>query len=201
MRRRDGGKQLGGEMRRQGHEHSSHRLRRARACARLGNLRQLALRRLYAAPGNPGMRGMRDCVDLDIADHDAVIDFCPPRTIDLVVVGPEAPLVAGLVDDLGAAGIKAFGPAQGGGAARRLEGASPRISAPRFGIPTAAYRRFTDAQAAKAYVAPNGAPIVVKADGLAAGKGVVVATTAEEAEAAIDMMLGGASRARPAPRS
>jgi phosphoribosylamine---glycine ligase len=110
--------------------------------------------------------------------------------VDFVVVGPEAPLVAGLVDDLTAAGIKAFGPSK---TAAQLEGskAFTKDFCAEFNIPTAAYRRFTDADAAKAYVRSYGVPIVVKADGLAAGKGVVVAGSFEEAEAAIDMMIGG----------
>jgi phosphoribosylamine--glycine ligase len=129
-------------------------------------------------------------VALDVADHRAVIDFCRIMDIGFVVVGPEAPLVAGIVDDLAAAGIKAFGPSR---AAARLEGskAFTKDLCAEFGIPTAAYRRFADAGAAKAYVRGCGVPIVVKADGLAAGKGVVVAATFEEAEGAIDLMIGG----------
>ena len=146
--------------------------------------------RLFVAPGNPGTARLGTNVVLDVADHRAVIDFCRTMAIDFVVVGPEGPLVAGLVDDLESAGIKAFGP---GKQAAQLEGskAFTKDLCAEFGIPTAAYRRFTDAQAAKAYIRQNSVPIVVKADGLAAGKGVVVATTAEEAEDAIDMMLGG----------
>ncbi len=146
--------------------------------------------RLFVAPGNPGTARLGTNVVLDVADHRAVIDFCRTMAIDFVVVGPEGPLVAGLVDDIESAGIKAFGP---GKHAAQLEGskAFTKDLCAEFGIPTAAYRRFTDAQAAKAYIRQNSVPIVVKADGLAAGKGVVVATTAEEAEDAIDMMLGG----------
>jgi len=146
--------------------------------------------RLFVAPGNPGTARLGTNVVLDVADHRAVIDFCRTMAIDFVVVGPEGPLVAGLVDDIESAGIKAFGP---GKQAAQLEGskAFTKDLCAEFGIPTAAYRRFTDAQAAKAYIRQNSVPIVVKADGLAAGKGVVVATTAEEAEDAIDMMLGG----------
>jgi phosphoribosylamine--glycine ligase len=147
--------------------------------------------RLICAPGNAGIAQEAACVALDVADHAAVIAFCRTNTIDLVVVGPEAPLVAGLVDDLEAAGIKAFGPTR---AAAQLEGSKGftkdlcRANA----IPTAAYQRFTDAEPAKAYVRARGAPIVVKADGLAAGKGVVVAQTVAEAEAAIDMICADA---------
>ena len=146
--------------------------------------------RLFVAPGNPGTARHGDNVVLDVADHRAVIDFCRTIAIDFVVVGPEGPLVAGLVDDLKAAGIKAFGP---GKAAAQLEGskAFTKDLCAEFNIPTAAYRRFTDADAAKSYIRSYGVPIVVKADGLAAGKGVVVATSFEEAEEAVDMMLGG----------
>jgi phosphoribosylamine--glycine ligase len=127
---------------------------------------------------------------MDIADHGAVIRFCRENKIDLVVVGPEVPLVAGIVDDLEAAGIKAFGPSK---AAARLEGSKgfTKDLCRHNNIPTAAYGRFSDAAAAKAYVRERGAPIVVKADGLAAGKGVVVAETVADAEAGIDMIFGG----------
>jgi phosphoribosylamine--glycine ligase len=147
--------------------------------------------RLYCAPGNAGIAREAECVALDIADHGAVIAFCRARRIDLVVVGPEAPLCAGIVDDLEAAGIKAFGPTR---AAARLEGSKgfTKDLCRANGIPTAAYERFRSANPAKAYLRARGAPIVVKADGLAAGKGVVVAQTVVEAEAAIDMMFGGA---------
>lgn len=146
--------------------------------------------RLFIAPGNPGTAKHGTNVVVDVADHPAVIAFCRTMGIDFVVVGPEAPLVAGLVDDLKAAGIKAFGPSK---AAAQLEGskAFTKDLCAEFGIPTAAYRRFTDAEVAKTYVRNYGVPIVVKADGLAAGKGVVVATSFEDAEAAIDMMIGG----------
>jgi phosphoribosylamine---glycine ligase len=146
--------------------------------------------RLICAPGNAGIAREAECVALDLADHAAVIAFCRANSIDLVVVGPEAPLCAGIVDDLEAAGIKAFGPTR---AAARLEGSKgfTKDLCRANGIPTAAYERFRTAAPAKAYVASRGAPIVVKADGLAAGKGVVVAQSVAEAEAAIDMMFGG----------
>ena len=146
--------------------------------------------RLYCAPGNAGIAKEAECVALDVADHGAVIAFCRARRIDLVVVGPEAPLCAGIVDDLEAAGIKAFGPTR---AAARLEGSKgfTKDLCRANGIPTAAYERFRAADPAKTYLRARGAPIVVKADGLAAGKGVVVAQTVAEAEAAIDMMFGG----------
>jgi phosphoribosylamine---glycine ligase len=146
--------------------------------------------RLYCAPGNAGIAREAECVALDIADHGAVIAFCREQRIDLVVVGPEAPLCAGIVDDLEAAGIKAFGPTR---AAARLEGSKgfTKDLCRENGIPTAAYERFRAAEPAKAYVRTHGAPIVVKADGLAAGKGVIVAETLADAEAAIEMMFGG----------
>jgi phosphoribosylamine--glycine ligase len=141
--------------------------------------------RLYCAPGNAGIAQEAECVALDVADHAAVIAFCRDQKIDFVVVGPEAPLVAGIVDDLEAAGIKAFGPTR---AAAQLEGSKgfTKDVCRAHNIPTGAYERFTSAEPAKAYVRARGAPIVVKADGLAAGKGVVVAQTVAEAEAAID---------------
>jgi phosphoribosylamine--glycine ligase len=146
--------------------------------------------RLYCAPGNAGIAREAECVALDLADHGAVIAFCRSHRIDLVVVGPEAPLCAGIVDDLEAAGIKAFGPTR---AAARLEGSKgfTKDLCRANGIPTAAYERFRAPDPAKTYLRARGAPIVVKADGLAAGKGVVVAQTVAEAEAAVDMMFGG----------
>jgi phosphoribosylamine--glycine ligase len=146
--------------------------------------------RLVCAPGNAGIAREAECIALDIADHRAVIAFCKANGIDFVVVGPEAPLVAGLVDDLEAAGVKAFGPSR---LAARLEGSKgfTKDLCRANGIPTAAYERFDAAAAAKDHVRRSGAPIVVKADGLAAGKGVVVAQTPAEAEAAIDMMFEG----------
>jgi phosphoribosylamine---glycine ligase len=146
--------------------------------------------RLVCAPGNAGIARECDLVALDVADHAAVIAFCRARKIDLVVVGPEAPLCAGIVDDLAAAGFKAFGPTR---TAAQLEGSKgfTKDLCEANGIPTAAYARFTAAAPAKDYVRAQGAPIVVKADGLAAGKGVVVAGSIAEAEAAIDMMFGG----------
>jgi phosphoribosylamine---glycine ligase len=146
--------------------------------------------RLYCAPGNAGIAKECDLVAVDPADHAAVVAFCRDHGIDLVVVGPEAPLCAGIVDDLGAAGIKAFGPSR---AAARLEGSKgfTKDLCRAHGIPTAAYARFTAPAPAQAYVRAQGAPIVVKADGLAAGKGVVVAASVEEAQAAIEMMFAG----------
>jgi len=150
--------------------------------------------KLYCAPGNAGIAQVADCVALDVADHQAVIAFAKANKVEFVVVGPEAPLCAGIVDDLEAAGIKAFGP---GKWAARLEGSKgfTKDLCKANAIPTAAYRRFKHANEAKQYVRERGAPIVVKDDGLAAGKGVVVASTIEEAEAAIDAMFGGDKRA------
>src|ERR1700687_4939715 len=146
--------------------------------------------RLYCAPGNAGIAQEAQCVALDLADHRAVIAFCNTNKIDLVVVGPEVPLVAGIADDLEAAGIKTFGPSKW---AARLEGSKgfTKDLCKANKIPTAAYERFKGAAAAKDYVRKKGAPIVVKADGVADGKGVVVSETVAEAEAAIDMMFGG----------
>jgi phosphoribosylamine---glycine ligase len=146
--------------------------------------------KLYCAPGNAGIAQEAECVALDPADHAAVIVFAKEKKINLIVVGPEAPLCAGIVDNLEAAGIKAFGPNKW---AARLEGSKgfTKDLCKANGIPSAAYRRFKQAAAAKEYARAKGAPIVVKADGLAAGKGVVVVSSVAEAEAAIDMMFGG----------
>ncbi len=150
-----------------------------------------SLSRLFVAPGNPGCAALAENVALPIDDHAAIVEFCRAREIGLVVVGPEAPLVAGVVDDLAAAGILCFGPSK---AAARLEGSKgfAKDFCREFGIPTGDYRRFADAASALAYLRAKGAPIVVKADGLAAGKGVVVATTLDEAEQAIQSMFAGA---------
>ena len=146
--------------------------------------------KLWCAPGNAGIAREAACVALDVANHAAVIEFCRKNAVELVVVGPETPLVAGIVDDLAKAGIKAFGP---GKQAAQLEGSKGFTKAlcTEFGIPTGAYKRFSNAADALAYVRAQGAPVVVKADGLAAGKGVVVAKTMAEAEAAIAMMFEG----------
>jgi phosphoribosylamine---glycine ligase len=146
--------------------------------------------KLWCAPGNAGIAREAECVALDIADHTAVIDFCKTNAVELVVVGPETPLAAGIVDDLTSAGIKAFGPSK---AAAQLEGSKgfTKDLCREYNIPTGAYRRFDNAADALSYVRTQGAPIVVKADGLAAGKGVVVATSLREAEDAIAMMFSG----------
>jgi phosphoribosylamine--glycine ligase len=146
--------------------------------------------RLFIAPGNPGTTECGENVVLDIADHEAIANFCKLQRIGLVVVGPEGPLVDGIVDDLEAAGIKTFGPSK---AAAQLEGskAFTKELCAEFGIPTAAFARFDDPDAARAYVAQHGAPLVIKADGLAAGKGVVMAETVAQANDAIAMMFSG----------
>jgi phosphoribosylamine--glycine ligase len=146
--------------------------------------------RILCAPGNAGIAREADIVALDPADHAAVIAFCKANKVDLVVVGPEAPLCAGIVDDLEAAGIKAFGPTRAAAALEGSKGFTKDLCRAN-GIPTAGYARFSEAAAAKAHVRAQGAPIVVKADGLAAGKGVVVAASLAEAEAAIDTMFSG----------
>lgn len=146
---------------------------------------------LYCAPGNAGIAALAQCVALDVGDHDAVARFCKDKDIGLVVIGPEAPLVAGLADGLEARGLSVFGPSA---AAAKLEGSKgfTKDLCARAGIPTAAYARFSDANAAKAYLSTQPLPIVIKADGLAAGKGVTIAETREEAEAAIDACFSGA---------
>jgi phosphoribosylamine--glycine ligase len=147
--------------------------------------------KLWCAPGNAGIAQEAECVPVDLTDHAAVIALARKLAIDFVVVGPDNPLVAGIVDDLESAGLRTFGPDK---MAARLEGSKgfTKDLCRKYGIPTGAYERFSDAASAKAYVRAKGAPSVVKADGLALGKGVVVAQTVAEAEAAIDMMFGGA---------
>ncbi|KAA9370469.1 phosphoribosylamine--glycine ligase [Ochrobactrum sp. Sa2BUA5] len=149
------------------------------------------LEKLYCAPGNPGIAEYAELAALDVTDHAAVIAFAKEKAIDLVVVGPEAPLVAGLADDLTTAGIRVFGPSK---LAAQLEGSKgfTKDLCARFDIPTGAYGRFNNAPKAKAYIREMGAPIVVKADGLAAGKGVVVAMTLDEALDAVDACFEGA---------
>jgi phosphoribosylamine---glycine ligase len=149
------------------------------------------LKRLFIVPGNPGMAPLGELVEIDVASHRAVVDFCRRNGVGLVVIGPEQPLIAGLVDDLAAANILAFGPTK---AAARLEGSKgfTKDICRAYDIPTAAYGRFDNAADALNYVRAQGAPIVVKADGLAAGKGVVVAQSLEEAEKAVAAMFAGA---------
>ncbi|KJV08239.1 phosphoribosylamine--glycine ligase [Elstera litoralis] len=148
------------------------------------------LTKLYCAPGNPGIAQVADCVPLAATDIAGIVAFSKQNSIDFVVVGPEEPLTLGLVDALEAEGIAAFGPSQ---AAAQLEGSKGFMKdvVAAAGVPTAAYARFTDAEAARAYVRKQGAPIVVKTDGLAAGKGVTVAMSLAEAETAIAEAMDG----------
>lgn len=147
--------------------------------------------RLVVAPGNAGIDAIAECAALDIEDPEAVVGFAVEESIDFVIIGPEAPLAAGVSDALTAAGILVFGPSAEAARLEASKGFTKEIC-DTCGAPTAAWARFRDAQAARAYVAAHGAPIVVKADGLAAGKGVVVAETVQQAHAAIDDILGGA---------
>jgi len=146
--------------------------------------------RLIVAPGNAGIEAIADCAQLDIEDGDAVTTFAQENTIDFVIVGPEAPLAAGVADRLEQAGVLVFGPSA---AAAQLEASKTftKEICDAAGAPTAAYAHFTQAGPAKAYIRQQGAPIVVKADGLAAGKGVIVAMDEDSALTAIDDMLGG----------
>ncbi|MBS0562720.1 MAG: phosphoribosylamine--glycine ligase, partial [Proteobacteria bacterium] len=145
-------------------------------------------RKLWCAPGNPGIAEVAECVPIAATDIAGLVDFARANSVDLVMPGPEAPLVAGLADALEEAGIPCCGPSA---AAAQLEGSKTfaKEVCDAAAIPTAAWERFTDADAAREFVRRRGAPIVVKADGLAAGKGVVVAQTEAEALAAIDAMM------------
>jgi phosphoribosylamine--glycine ligase len=148
------------------------------------------VQRVYVAPGNGGTARDRHLKNVPYESNEALAAFVKAEEIALTVVGPEAPLASGIVDVFRAQGLRVFGPTR---AAAQLESSKDFAKAfmQRHGIPTAQYRTFTDAAAARAYVAERGVPIVVKADGLAAGKGVVVAATVDEAQAAIDAMLVG----------
>ncbi len=143
---------------------------------------------LFCAPGNAGIRDVATCVPISAEDIDGLMKFVADNAIDFVVVGPEAPLVLGLADRLTAAGVKVFGPSAAAAALEGSKGFMKDVLA-KYGVPTAEYQRFTDVEAARAYVLEKGAPIVVKADGLAAGKGVTVARTVEEALAAVNEAL------------
>ena len=145
--------------------------------------------KIYALPGNPGMAKVAECIkDIPMEDNGNIVDFARQFAIDLVVVGPEAPLTCGLVDALEEAGISAFGPSR---AAAELEGSKSfaKMMMDKYHIPTARFKVFTEAEEARAYVKEQGAPIVIKADGLAAGKGVVVAQTLDEALAAVNDIM------------
>ncbi|HEY4042524.1 MAG TPA: phosphoribosylamine--glycine ligase [Rhodopila sp.] len=146
------------------------------------------LTKLYCAPGNPGIAAVAECVDINALDIPTLVAFAQDHAIDLVVPGSEAPLVAGITDMMEAAGIACCGPTK---AAAQLEGSKTftKEIADAASIPTALWERFDDAEVARAFVRKRGAPVVVKADGLAAGKGVTVATTIEEAETAIDALM------------
>ena len=148
------------------------------------------LTKLYCAPGNAGIAEVAECVAIGVDDHAGIIAFAKARDIAFVVVGPEQPLVAGLADDLAAAGIKVFGPSR---LAAQLEGSKgfTKDLCREFNIPTGAYGRFTDAASARTYLATQKLPIVIKADGLAAGKGVVIAESRDAAEAAVDACFEG----------
>ena len=146
--------------------------------------------RLIVAPGNAGIGMLAECADLDIMDGSAVVGFAEENAVDFVIVGPEAPLAAGVADSLRAAGILTFGPSAEAARLEASKGFTKEIC-DAAGAPTAGYARFTDKAAAVDYVRAQGAPIVVKADGLAAGKGVIVAMSVEEALAALDDMFGG----------
>ena len=149
-------------------------------------------RKLYCAPGNAGIAEDAECVAIPVSDIAGLVQFAKDKEIDFVVVGPEAPLADGLVDRLTEAGIKAFGPTAAAAQLESSKGFMKDICA-KYGVPTAAYKRFTDAEAAKSYIREQGVPIVVKADGLAAGKGVTVAMSVEEACDAVDAaMVDGA---------
>lgn len=145
--------------------------------------------KLYAAPGNPGMKDLAECVDLDIADLDGLADWAEKHAIDLTVVGPEAPLVAGIVDVFKARGLTIFGPSA---KAAEIEGSKifSKELMEKYGVSTAFFKVCDNLADARAFVEEKGAPIVIKADGLAAGKGVVVAMTRDEALAALDEMMG-----------
>lgn len=144
--------------------------------------------KLYCAPGNAGIAQEAECVAIGAEDIDGLVGFARESAIDFVVVGPEAPLVMGLADRLNEAGIKTFGPSA---AAAQLEGSKAHMKdlLAKSGVPSAAYGRFTDIDTAKAYISEQGAPIVVKTDGLAAGKGVILCDSVEEAHAAVDTMM------------
>jgi len=143
---------------------------------------------IYCAPGNPGIAQLAECVHIAADEIDVLLDFAQAEKIDLTVVGPEVPLTLGIVDRFQAAGLEIFGPNQ---AAARIEGSKSfsKDLMEKYGIPTAAYQTFTDRDAAVAYIKAQGAPIVVKADGLAAGKGVIVAMSEEQAIAGIDDIM------------
>lgn len=147
--------------------------------------------RLYCAPGNAGIAEVATCVPIGVMDFDGLVACCRKERIDFAVIGPDNPIAAGLADRFAAEGIKAFGPTRAAGELEWSKGFTKDLCAAE-GIPTARYRRFTDAAAAKAYASDHPLPAVIKADGLALGKGVIIAATRAEAAAAIDSMFAGA---------
>jgi len=146
--------------------------------------------KLIVAPGNAGIAQIAECASLDVLNGAAVVNFCDENAIDFIIVGPEAPLAAGISDRLREAGFNVFGPSQAAAQLEASKAFTKEICAA-VNAPTAGYGHFTDADAARAHIKAHGAPIVVKADGLAAGKGVIVAMTETEALAAVDDMFGG----------
>ncbi len=148
------------------------------------------LTRLYCAPGNPGIAAVAQCVPIAAMDFDGLLAFAREKKIDFVVVGPETPLVAGLWDRFEAAGIRTLGPSMAGAVLEGSKGFVKDLCA-ESGIPTAAYRRFREPEAAKAFARTLGLPVVIKADGLAAGKGVIIAEDREACDAAISLMGPG----------
>ena len=148
------------------------------------------LSNLYCAPGNAGIAQIAECVNIQVTDHASILEFCKSNDISFVVIGPEGPLVEGLADELEQTGIGAFGPSQ---YASQLEGSKgfTKDLCAEFNIPTAAYKRFTEATSAKAFLNEMSIPVVIKADGLAAGKGVIIAETRKQAEQAIDDCFAG----------
>ena len=146
--------------------------------------------RLWMAPGNPGMAALGECVAIDIEDAAAILTFVQQQEIDFVIIGPEAPLALGVSDALRAADILTFGPSKAAAALEASKNFTKQIC-DAAKAPTAAYGHFSDAQSAKTYIAAQGAPIVVKADGLAAGKGVIIAEDIQTACSAVDDMFAG----------
>lgn len=147
-----------------------------------------SVEKVYCVPGNPGIAQIAECAKLDISDNEALVSFAQEHKIDLTIVGPEVPLANGIVDAFRSQGLAIFGPTQ---AAAQIEGSKSfaKDLMKKYHIPTAKFEVFTEVEAAKAYIVEQGAPIVIKADGLAAGKGVVVAMTLDEALEAVDMMM------------
>ncbi len=144
--------------------------------------------KLYCAPGNAGIAQVAECVPVDVGDMSGLIALAKDKAIDFVVIGPEGPLVAGLADRLMEQGVKVFGPSR---AAAMLEGSKGFLKdlCAKYDIPTAEYGRLADPKSAKSFVRESAMPVVIKADGLAAGKGVVIATTMAESESTIDAMM------------